>query len=76
MPRRLTTVILFVAALAFAPTPVRAETILCTRIVALPATITVSGSFCLSGNLSTVRDNLTSGVKTPFTGGTDAGNNN
>jgi hypothetical protein len=53
MPRRWTTVILFVAGLAFAPTPVHAETILCTRIFALPATITVSGSFCLSGNLST-----------------------
>ena len=40
-------------ACAFAPTAAFADTVNCTQIVALPYTISVSGNYCLGGNLST-----------------------
>jgi hypothetical protein len=47
------------AACAGSPAPARAETLNCTPILALPATISQQGVHCLTGNLST---NQTSGA--------------
>ena len=50
--------LLVLLALVLIATPVRAETVNCTAITALPAVITVQGIYCFTGNLQTA---ITSG---------------
>jgi hypothetical protein len=51
--------LLVLLALVVGAVPARAETVNCTPITALPATITVQGVYCFTGNLST---GITSGA--------------